>query len=78
MPNEKNYMNESKRVYENDEMTVFWNSEICQHAMECVKGNSEVFKPTRQPWIDLSKAESNEIASIIDRCPSGALKYEKS
>ena len=39
-------------------------------------GNSKVFDVTRRPWVDLSYAPANEIAEIIDKCPSGALKYE--
>ena len=44
--------------------------------MECVKRNRKVFNPLNKPWINLSQASASEIADIIDRCPSGALKYE--
>lgn len=64
------------RTYENDEITVFWNPRICQHAAKCVQGSAEVFDPQRRPWIDLSKASAKEIAAIIDNCPSKALRYE--
>lgn len=64
------------KTYENDEILVFWNPNLCQHAQECVKGNSDVFDVTRRPWVDVNAAASIEIAEIIDRCPSGALKYE--
>ncbi|MBQ6629400.1 MAG: (4Fe-4S)-binding protein [Methanobrevibacter sp.] len=29
-----------------------------------------------RPCVDLSEAPASEIAEIIDKCPSGALKYE--
>ena len=64
------------KTYENDEIEVFWNLTVCQHAGKCVQGNSGVFDPKRRPWIDLAQASAKEIASIIDRCPSKALQYE--
>lgn len=64
------------KTYENDKICVFWNQNICQHAGKCVRGNNKVFNVNNRPWIDLSKAPANEIASIIDKCPSKALQYE--
>ncbi len=64
------------KAYENDEIYVFWNPDLCVHAAECIRGNSEVFDVSRRPWVDVSKAPASEIAAIIDKCPSGALKYE--
>lgn len=64
------------KTYENDEIAVFWNPKMCQHAAKCVQGNAKVFDPQRRPWIDLSKASVKEIAAIIDKCPSKALQYE--
>ena len=64
------------KAYENDEMIVYWNPKVCYHAGECYSGNIEVFDPRRRPWIDLSKAPASEIAAIVERCPSKALKYE--
>ena len=69
-------MSKGYKAYENDEITVFWNPDLCQHAGECVRGNSDVFNPSNRPWVDISQASAGEIAEIIDRCPSGALKYE--
>ena len=63
------------KTYENDEIEVFWNPNLCQHAAKCAGGNRAVFNPARRPWIDLSKASAKEIAAIIDRCPSKALQY---
>lgn len=64
------------KIYENDEIKVFWRPEMCAHAGECVRGNGKVFDPQRRPWVDLSQASAREVASIIDRCPSKALQYE--
>lgn len=64
------------KAYENDDIIVFWNPDLCQHATECVRGNNKVFDVSKRPWVDLSAAPAEEISQIIDKCPSGALKYE--
>lgn len=63
------------KAYETDEIIVFWKPDLCVHATECIRGNNNVFDVSRRPWVDLSQAPPGEIAEIIDRCPSGALKY---
>ena len=64
------------KSYENDEIIVYWNPNVCEHAGLCVQGDNEVFDSKRRPWIDLSKASSIKIAKIIDNCPSKALQYD--
>ena len=66
----------AKRTYENDDIIVYWDSDLCIHVAECLKGNREVFNLKQRPWVDLSKAPAEEVARVIDLCPSGALKYE--
>ena len=61
------------RLYENKDITVFWNSEKCVHAKECVHGSPSTFDPMRRPWIDLGRADTSEIWQSIAKCPSGAL-----
>jgi uncharacterized Fe-S cluster protein YjdI len=65
-----------KRVYENDKIRVYWDSAKCFHSANCLTGLPEVFDHNRIPWVDLRAANSEEIASCIDTCPSGALSYE--
>jgi len=61
------------KIYSNDEISVIWCPEKCIHARECVKGLPAVFSKDRSPWIDISKASSEEIKEVVSRCPSGAL-----
>ncbi len=61
------------RLYENEDIVVFWNSDKCFHAKRCVHGCSKAFDPSRKPWIDLNRAETSEIWQAIEQCPSGAL-----
>ena len=61
------------RLYETEEITVFWDSEKCRHAKECVTGSPEVFEFGRRPWIDLKRGDTPKIWQTVSRCPSGAL-----
>ena len=64
------------RVYENDSIKVFWYADRCRKAKQCVMGSWQAFDMSRRPWIDVNAIPAEEMAEIIDRCPSGALKYE--
>lgn len=61
------------RLYSNDDISVFWDSDKCSHAKKCVTGSPKTFDPARKPWIDLSRAASPEIWQAVSKCPSGAL-----
>ena len=65
------------KEYSNGDIIVIWNPEKCIHARECVKGLPKVFRRGETPWIDMKGASSEEIKSVVDRCPSGALTYRK-
>ena len=65
-----------KRVYENKEIIVYWDSELCIHSGNCVRSLPEVFKPRERPWVKIDAVPSEEIKKAIDLCPSGALRYE--
>ncbi len=65
------------KEYSNKDIRVVWNPEKCIHAGECVKGLPQVFSRDRTPWINMQEASSEEIMSVVDRCPSGALTYKK-
>jgi uncharacterized Fe-S cluster protein YjdI len=65
------------KEYSNKEIKVLWNPEKCIHAGECVKGLPQVFSRDSTPWIDIQRASSEDIMKVVDRCPSGALTYEK-
>ena len=71
----ENLISQGYKAYENDEIMVFWKPDLCEHATECIRGNNNVFDVSRRPWVDLSQAPASEIAEIIDKCPSEALKY---
>ena len=61
------------RLYENEDITVFWDSDKCYHARRCVTGCPGVFDFQRRPWIDLGRGSNPEIWQTVTTCPSGAL-----
>ena len=61
------------RLYDNEDIVIFWNSDKCFHAKRCVHGCPGVFNPGSKPWINLSGAETKEIWQAISQCPSGVL-----
>ncbi|HLS47662.1 MAG TPA: (4Fe-4S)-binding protein [Gemmatimonadales bacterium] len=65
------------RYYAAQEIEITWDPLRCIHAAECVRGLPEVFDHTRRPWIRPAGALPNEIAAVIERCPSGALHYQR-
>ncbi len=67
---------ENHRSYTNGEITVFWKPEKCWHAAACVSNLPKVFDVKRRPWVDINAAPSEEIARVVELCPSGALTYE--
>jgi uncharacterized Fe-S cluster protein YjdI/CDGSH-type Zn-finger protein len=65
-----------RRIYENKTIRVFWNADKCIHASECVNGLPAVFDRSKRPWINVDAAGVDELTKVIDKCPSGALRYE--
>ena len=59
--------------YTNGEITILWQSALCQHSGICFRGLPQVFDPRRRPWIVPDAASSEEIDEQVRRCPSGAL-----
>ena len=64
-------------IFESKAITVTWNKRRCIHAAECVRGLPDVFEPGRKPWIVPDHASADEIASVVARCPTGALHFER-
>jgi len=61
--------------YENEEITVLWRPEFCQHSTRCWTQLPLVFKPSLRKWIDPNGASAERIREQVARCPSGALVF---
>ncbi|WP_276259231.1 CDGSH iron-sulfur domain-containing protein [Haloglomus litoreum] len=70
-------MDEDIHEYDGDAIDVTWDGERCIHARECVHGLPEVFDTDRRPWIDPDGADADEVARVVERCPTGALHFER-
>ncbi|MCK9250638.1 MAG: (4Fe-4S)-binding protein [Solirubrobacteraceae bacterium] len=64
------------RRYRRDGGVVTFDAELCRHAAECVNGLPQVFDTAKRPWIQPENASIDELATVISRCPSGALHLE--
>lgn len=65
-----------KRTYENKHIRVFWDGDLCTHSAKCIMGLPSVFDVQKRPWVNVEGASPEEIAQVIDTCPSSALRYE--
>jgi putative redox protein len=61
--------------YSNDEITVIWKPELCQHSQRCFSQLPKVFKPAEKKWVDVNGASAETIIEQVKKCPSGALTY---
>ena len=67
------------REYVGDAIAIGWESKLCIHAGECVRGMPEVFDAEARPWISVANAagRADALAAVIRRCPTGALHYRR-
>lgn len=65
------------RVYTGEKIDVTYNLKRCIHARECVLGAPDVFDVNKRPWISPDGDDADKLASVIERCPSGALHYTR-
>ncbi|KKD05644.1 (4Fe-4S)-binding protein [Streptomyces sp. WM6386] len=64
------------KAYKAPEITVTFESRRCLHAARCINGLPEVFDTSARPWIRPDRAPADQLAEVVRRCPSGALRYE--
>jgi uncharacterized Fe-S cluster protein YjdI len=62
--------------YENDQIVVTFDPNLCTHSGNCVRGLPAVFDVKARPWVRPDAASADQIAAQIRKCPSGALQYE--
>ena len=61
--------------YSNDEITVVWKPEFCQHSTRCWTQLPLVFNPRIRKWINPDGAPADRIEKQVKLCPSGALEF---
>jgi uncharacterized Fe-S cluster protein YjdI len=65
----------SIKRYEGQEIEVTYDTARCLHAAECVRGMPAVFDTAKRPWVAPDNGEPEALATVIRRCPTGALHY---
>lgn len=65
------------REYTGEAIAVRYDATRCIHSAECVKGLPEVFDSARRPWIAPDGAAADRVAEVVQRCPTGALSFER-
>lgn len=68
-----------RKIHEYDApgITIRFERKRCVHALECVRALPDVFSLTRRRWVDATQATPDEIAATVERCPTGALTYQR-
>ncbi|HEC2150759.1 TPA: (4Fe-4S)-binding protein [Staphylococcus delphini] len=65
------------KQYTGEKVDVYFDPKRCVHATECVRGLSNVFDVDERPWVQPDNASEWDVVKVIERCPSGALTYER-
>jgi CDGSH-type Zn-finger protein len=63
--------------YEGKAITIHDNRGVCSHRGFCTDNLPTVFRMDKEPWIDPDGGEADEVARVIEMCPSGALSYTR-
>jgi len=66
-----------RKVYRGRDIEVSFDLDICIHVGECLRGESNVFKLHRRPWALPDAGDADNVARVIELCPSGALQYRR-
>ena len=65
------------RRYENGEIAIVWQPDLCIHSANCIAGLPHVFNPRKRPWVAIHAAPTDELIETVMTCPSGALSFER-
>jgi CDGSH-type Zn-finger protein/uncharacterized Fe-S cluster protein YjdI len=70
-------MEEDVHEYHGEDIAVSYDHERCIHVRACVEGLPAVFDTDHRPWVRLDGSDADDVAAVIERCPTGALHYER-
>ncbi|HEY1631344.1 MAG TPA: CDGSH iron-sulfur domain-containing protein [Rhizomicrobium sp.] len=63
--------------YKGSRVTVVNEGKRCIHSRHCVLNLNQVFLPNVDgPWIKLDAASREAVIAVVEKCPSGALRYK--
>jgi CDGSH-type Zn-finger protein/uncharacterized Fe-S cluster protein YjdI len=70
-------MANSIQEYRGKEIVIRFDGNKCIHSRNCVLGQPDVFVAGGKPWIKPDGSSAENIAALVQTCPSGALTYER-
>ncbi|HEY0605444.1 MAG TPA: CDGSH iron-sulfur domain-containing protein [Herpetosiphonaceae bacterium] len=70
-------MDDQSKPYTGQRIVVRYNPKRCIHFAACVRGLPDAFDPKRRPWIVPDNADADTLAEVVQRCPTGALHFER-
>jgi uncharacterized Fe-S cluster protein YjdI/CDGSH-type Zn-finger protein len=70
-------VNGVRKVYRGQDVEVSFDLDLCIHIAECLRGHPRVFDLNRRPWVLPDMATADEVAEVVELCPSGALLYRR-
>src|SRR5207248_3816380 len=73
----KSSVGNMRKVYRGRDIEVSFDLDICIHVGECLRGDPNVFRLDRRPWVLPDEADPDVVKTGIERCPSGALLYRR-
>jgi CDGSH-type Zn-finger protein/uncharacterized Fe-S cluster protein YjdI len=62
--------------YPGKKATVSWNGRLCIHVAECGRAKGELFVGGRDPWCQPDVTTDEDVADVVNRCPTGALTVD--
>jgi CDGSH-type Zn-finger protein/uncharacterized Fe-S cluster protein YjdI len=60
-----------------EQIDVTWVGDLCIHVGECGRAKGELFIGGRKPWCQPDVTSSEEVIDVVERCPTGALTYQR-
>ncbi len=67
----------SVHTFSGAEVDVTWDSRLCIHVGECGRAEGDLFVGGRKPWCQPDLVSADEVAQVVERCPTGALAYTR-
>ncbi len=67
----------SLHTFSGAEVDVTWDSRLCIHVGECGRAEGDLFVGGRKPWCQPDLVSADEVAQVVERCPTGALAHTR-
>ena len=65
------------KTYKGENISVSFEASRCIHTGRCLHGCPDVFDLDARPWIQPDKSDESILIETVEKCPSGALQYER-